>query len=155
MSEPTPIGGERPCLVVGYDGSEESRGAVLYAVRRLGGCGTLVMVHAAGALPDWPGAEQARETLEAAAAKAEEMLTAAQEGAPSPADVEVVTELAHDEPAQALARIAEERGANEIVVGSRGFGGARASLGSVSHELISLADRPVVVIPIRGHESPS
>jgi nucleotide-binding universal stress UspA family protein len=39
------------------------------------------------------------------------------------------------------------RNADEIVVGARGLGRMRALLGSVSHELLHIADRPVVVIP--------
>jgi nucleotide-binding universal stress UspA family protein len=39
------------------------------------------------------------------------------------------------------------RDADEIVVGARGLGRVRALLGSVSHELLHIADRPVVVIP--------
>jgi nucleotide-binding universal stress UspA family protein len=39
------------------------------------------------------------------------------------------------------------RDADEIVVGSRGFGRLRGVLGSVSHAVLHEADRPVVVIP--------
>jgi len=45
--------------------------------------------------------------------------------------------------------VAEVRDADEIAIGSRGFGPVRAVLGSVSHELLHLADRPVTVIPQR------
>jgi nucleotide-binding universal stress UspA family protein len=50
-------------------------------------------------------------------------------------------------PAEALDQVARTRGADEIVVGARGLGRMRALLGSVSHELLHVADRPVVVIP--------
>jgi nucleotide-binding universal stress UspA family protein len=36
--------------------------------------------------------------------------------------------------------VANVRGADEIVIGTRGFGRVRALLGSVAHELIHLAD---------------
>ena len=39
---------------------------------------------------------------------------------------------------------------DEIIIGTRGFGRARALLGSVAHELIHLADCPVTVIPERA-----
>jgi len=42
--------------------------------------------------------------------------------------------------------------ADEIVVGARGLGRLRALLGSVSHELLHIADRPVVVIPTAAIE---
>jgi nucleotide-binding universal stress UspA family protein len=45
--------------------------------------------------------------------------------------------------------VAEVRGADEIIVGTRGFGRARALFGSVAHELIHLAECPITVIPER------
>ena len=51
------------------------------------------------------------------------------------------------EPAEALLRIARQRGAREIVVGSRGLGRFRSILGSVSHALLEHADRPVLIVP--------
>ena len=62
-------------------------------------------------------------------------------------DPRIETELLAGPPAEAIVRVAAARDADEIVVGSRGFGAARAALGSVSHKLLHLADRPVVVIP--------
>ena len=50
------------------------------------------------------------------------------------------------DPANALMRVAEARNADEIVVGSRARGRFRSMLGSVSHELIERADRPVVIV---------
>jgi nucleotide-binding universal stress UspA family protein len=52
-------------------------------------------------------------------------------------------------PARSIADVAKVRGADEIVIGTRGFGRMRALLGSVAHELIHLADCPVTVIPER------
>ncbi len=49
---------------------------------------------------------------------------------------------------QAIARIAEDRDADAIVVGKRGASGVAALLlGSVSQKLVSLSNRPVIVIP--------
>ena len=56
-------------------------------------------------------------------------------------------ELIGGPPAEAIAAVARARHADEIVVGARGIGRLRALLGSVSHELLHIADRPVVVIP--------
>lgn len=64
-------------------------------------------------------------------------------------------ELVDGRPAEALARIAAARDADEIVVGSRGFGRLRAALGSVSHELLHDAPCPVVVIPERFVREPA
>ena len=49
--------------------------------------------------------------------------------------------------ARALLSAADARNADEIVVGSRGFGPVRGALGSVSHALLRDADRVVVVVP--------
>jgi nucleotide-binding universal stress UspA family protein len=56
-------------------------------------------------------------------------------------------ELIGNRPADAIVEVAKARDAELIVVGSRGLGRARYSLGSVSHELLQLSDRPVTVIP--------
>jgi nucleotide-binding universal stress UspA family protein len=58
------------------------------------------------------------------------------------------TELIWGPPAEAIARVAQARDADEIIVGARGLGRVRALLGSVSQELLHVADRPVVVIPV-------
>jgi nucleotide-binding universal stress UspA family protein len=43
--------------------------------------------------------------------------------------------------------VAEARGADEIIIGTRGFGRVRAVIGSVAHELLHEAARPLTVIP--------
>lgn len=58
-------------------------------------------------------------------------------------------ELIAGSPAEAIARVADVRKADEIVVGSRGFGPLRAALGSVSHELLHHANRRVAILPTR------
>ena len=57
--------------------------------------------------------------------------------------------LLDDAPARAIADVAAARKADEIIVGTRGFGRARALLGSVAHQLIHLAECPITVIPER------
>ncbi|MGY1709562.1 universal stress protein [Geodermatophilus sp. SYSU D00758] len=46
-----------------------------------------------------------------------------------------------------FARTAEELGADLVVVGSRGLGGVRASLGSVSELVVQVSPVPVLVVP--------
>ncbi|MGZ6670645.1 MAG: universal stress protein [Solirubrobacteraceae bacterium] len=60
---------------------------------------------------------------------------------------EYETELIGGSAADAITEVARARHADQIVVGARGLGRIRALLGSVSHELLHIADRPVVVIP--------
>ena len=68
-------------------------------------------------------------------------------------DTEYETELIGGPAAQAIADVARVRDADEIVVGARGLGRVRALLGSVSHELLQIADRPVLVIPAAAVEA--
>jgi nucleotide-binding universal stress UspA family protein len=62
-------------------------------------------------------------------------------------DVRLEVELIGGPAAAALIREAQKHDADEIVVGSRGLGAIRATLGSVSHQLLRHADRPVLVVP--------
>jgi len=142
----------RRCIVVGYDGSPPARAALRHAARRARPDGFVVVVYAFGPPPDWLGApnfqnvlndhqEHGRAVLDAISLEGDELV-----------DTEYETELVGGTPAEAIQAVAEARAAEEIVIGSRGFGRARAALGSVSHDLIHVADRPVVVIPERAVE---
>jgi nucleotide-binding universal stress UspA family protein len=62
-------------------------------------------------------------------------------------DVDYELEVVSGNPAHAIASSAEAHDANEIAIGSRGFGRVRSALGSVSRELLHVARRPVTVIP--------
>jgi nucleotide-binding universal stress UspA family protein len=133
-------------IVVGYDGSPESKRAVQVAAERAGPGGTVVPVHATLATANWlPGAssyepvvEQTHYTAQILQADLDDI---------DVGDAELELELVEGEPAEALLRIARERGAGEIIVGSRGLGRLRSLLGSTSHALLERADRPVVIIP--------
>jgi nucleotide-binding universal stress UspA family protein len=51
-------------------------------------------------------------------------------------------------PAKSIADVAEEEGADLIVIGTRGHTGLpRIALGSVTQRLLHLAHRPVLAIP--------
>lgn len=132
-------------IVMGYDGSETAKRALRYAVDRVGADGKLVVVCAIDPPPDWFGAPNYQHLLDAARERGDALTSEAREIAGDLVPLEVDT---YDGPAAiALAEVARTRNADEIVVGSRGFGRVRAILGSTSHELLHTADRPVVVIP--------
>ena len=141
--------GHRPCIVVGYDGSEAAREAVAYAAERAGSDGRLFIVHAYGTHPAWlaPPYQQMADWQEGHGRAVLDALLLEAGNALLDRDFEL--ELAEGPPAKAIAKIAADREADEIVIGSRGFGKARSALGSVSHELLHRADRPVVVIPYK------
>jgi nucleotide-binding universal stress UspA family protein len=129
-------------LVVGYDGSENSARALEYALGRADAAGgAVVAVHAFEAPADWLGAPYYQQALDEHRELAMEVMRAI-ETRPG-----VETDLAIGPPVEALTRVAHARDAAEIVVGARGLGRFRAALGSVSHELLHEADRPVAVVP--------
>jgi nucleotide-binding universal stress UspA family protein len=149
-----PASERRPVIVVGYDGSEVARIAVTVAARRAGRRGKVFVVHAYDLPPDflgWPNFDRllsdrkdhGRALLDALPLAGNDELL----------ETEYETELIGGAPAHAIAEVARVRDADEIVVGARGLGRVRALLGSVSHELLHVADRPVLVIPSTAVES--
>ena len=134
-------------LVVGYDGSEAARKALEYAADRVNG-GKLFLVTAVVPPPEWMGAPGWQLIVDEEDARGERLLADAVERLPE--SVDYTTELLDGPAADAIVNVAEARDADEIIVGSRGLGRVRAVLGSVSHDVLHLADRPVVVVPTRA-----
>ena len=137
-------------IVVGYDGSPASRAALARAAARAGEDGHIYIVHAYSLPNDWLGMPNYQQLLDAALDRAQ--MTVDRIETESGADLQGVSweaEVIGSPPAHAIADTARARGADEIIVGTRGFGRARALLGSVAHELIHLADCPITVIPER------
>ena len=136
-------------LVVGYDGSEAAQKALDYAAGRING-GRLFLVTAVAPPPEWMGAPHWQEIVDEEHERGRELLEEAVERLPD--GVNFVTELLEGPAADAIVNVAAAREADAIVVGSRGLGRVRAVLGSVSHDVLHIADRPVVVVPERGIE---
>jgi nucleotide-binding universal stress UspA family protein len=132
-------------VVVGYDGSEAGRAALAHAARRARDGGRVVAVHAFQPAPDWLGSPYYQRALDAYQAQGRDLLRALEEQGELGA--ELTTTLLEGPPARAIVAAADARDADEIVIGSRGFGAMRGLLGSVSHAVLHEADRPVVVIP--------
>jgi len=131
-------------VIVGYDESPPARAALRYAARRATD-GTVVAVHAFQPAPDWLGSPYYQRALDAYQAHGSVLLQSLEEK--HDLGAELVTTLLEGPPARAIVAAADARDADEIVVGSRGFGRVRGVLGSVSHAVLHEADRPVVVIP--------
>ncbi len=65
------------------------------------------------------------------------------------AGVQTVVEVIDAKPAQALVEAANKHDARVIVVGTHGESPLRgAVLGSVSHKLLHISDRPVLCVPV-------
>jgi nucleotide-binding universal stress UspA family protein len=136
------------CIVVGYDGSPPARTALRYAARRAVGEGDeLIVLFAFSAPPEWIGTPFWDESIDTNRGHGQRLLAELPDDIVATAPIE--RELVAGPPAEVLANVAEARDAEEIVVGSRGFGPFRATLGSVAHALLHRASRPVVVIPAR------
>jgi nucleotide-binding universal stress UspA family protein len=139
-------------VVVGYDGSPTARAAVSHAVTIARG-GRVVIVHAHQEPPAqltsrWrellaaEHAEQGRAVLDSILLESNRELAAANWEA----------RLVAGGAAESLVRVAAEVEADAIVAGSHGYGSLSAVLGSVSHELLRISDRPVTVIGPRCAE---
>jgi len=141
-------------IVVGVDGSEESRAALAWAVEegRLRQAPVLA-VHAwempmmpapTGLVP--PSVEVVGDLTELREDAADLVETMVRETAADAADVEVRPLTVEDKPVKALLDAAERNDAQMIVVGSRGHGGFVALLiGSTSDQVARHATCPVVI----------
>lgn len=139
------IARDGPVIVVGYDGSEESRRALIVAAERAGPQGTVVPLHVMPTASSWLGAPYYDREVEEGQLAAQAVLAEIDDVETRPARIE--PELIEGEPAEALLRVAQSRNAREIVIGSRGLGRFRSLLGSVSRALLERADRPVMIVP--------
>jgi nucleotide-binding universal stress UspA family protein len=143
---------ESPAIVCGVDDSERS-GTVLRIAATLASLleARLVVAHIA-AIPHWPhhslvsGAVE--RVLRAEVEDAERLLEELLAGVP--ASIQTTRRVAFGDPGGALADLADEEGAQFVVVGSNGRGTlAAAMLGSVSAELIGSSRIPIVLVPPR------
>jgi nucleotide-binding universal stress UspA family protein len=143
-------------VVVGYDGSPSARAALAYAAERAGADGTVIVVHGYEPPSDWLGAPNFQRILDDHMARGRAILEGILlDGNEELLDITFETELIGAQPAEAINQVAEARKADEIAIGSRGLGRVRAALGSVSHDLLHLATRPVVVVPAAYAEKAS
>ena len=136
-----------PVVVVGYDGTATSRAAVDHAARKAGRQGMVYVVHSYGPPPDWLRFPNYQRVLDDHRSRGEATLDALAITDDPLLATNFETELLDSPPAEAITKVAETRGADEIVIGSRGLGRVRSALGSVSQEVLHRAAVPVVVIP--------
>ena len=139
-----------PRVVVGYDGSATARAAVELAARRAAPDGEVIVVNAYSLPADWYGWPAYAELLQLPEREGQALLDRVAEDVPALNEVAFETELIGGRPASVIESVAAARRADEILVGTRGFGAARAMLGSTAHELLHLAQRPVTAVPERS-----
>ena len=142
-----------PTLVVGYDGSPESRAGLETAAHVAGPVGKVFVVICFDEPPDWMGRPNRDAALSDAEADARGLIRELEEHAvPGLRSTSWEVELLPGPPAAAILRVAETRDAAEIFIGSRGRGRTRSVIGSVSHAVLEGTDRPVRVITHRAAE---
>ncbi|CAM02661.1 nucleotide-binding universal stress UspA family protein [Saccharopolyspora erythraea NRRL 2338] len=131
-------------IVVGVDGSAESKAALRWALRQAELTGSRIVAMMAWDSPPIYGWEDApSQDLNARAA--ETLGDALREVAPEGTTVEIEKQVANGHPAKAL--LEESEDADILVLGNRGHGGfTGVLLGSVSQYCIHHATCPVMVV---------
>jgi nucleotide-binding universal stress UspA family protein len=134
-------------IVVATDGSDGSAAAVAEGIdlaRRLGS--EVVFVAVRPSVPGYLGAPLYQQRLSKDMVRARQALDHAREQAEH-AGIKAEYEILEGDAAEAIARLAESRDADLVVVGTRGLAAAAGDLlGSVSAGVVRRSRRPVVVV---------
>ena len=139
-------------VVVGVDGSANSRRALVMAGRHARATGaTVAVVHAVGLTEEIDGEHVPtfghRDEI---AEHVDEWCDALREDGCDDFGVQLIDGA----PVDALLRAADDLGASTIVVGRRGAGGRpELLLGSTAHQIVEHSYCPVLVIPPIGHSA--
>ncbi len=142
LEEPGPV-------VAGYDGSPHSRRAARHAAALAARLGReLVLLHVTGDEGVRPDEKLARELYAAGVGGLGDK--------PGSRDLKVRLAVEEGDPVQVLAAVAREHAAALLVTGTRGRNALRSALlGSVSVGLVSVAGRPVALVPASAGETPA
>lgn len=132
-------------VVVGYDGSEAARAAVELGLERVRGGGRLLVVRSIEV--DGEHTPTYDDRLQTASDEADASLHGLVAGELRFAFVDWERLVVAGEPAHVLCHIAEQRDADEVIVGTRGYDAAGSAQGSVAQAILRIADRPVTVVP--------
>jgi nucleotide-binding universal stress UspA family protein len=133
-------------LIVGYDGSEGSRAALPPAIELAAALQRKLVIAYAYEVSDFGGEV---EDLAKSLHERGESVTAEAAAAAGEAGVETETVVVSGDRAEALAKLAADRGASMVVIGTRGEAPLKGLiLGSVAHKLLHLSPAPVLVVPV-------
>ena len=132
-------------LVLGYDGSDCAKAALQAAVETAQAFGDgIVVAFGAGVYPIGEDSDHKRLLRKMGTDLAAEALTAIRAAGVTECDAAVVDAR----PAEALLKVAADRDARMIVLGTHGEHPlAGAVLGSVPHKLLHVSTVPVLVVP--------
>ncbi len=135
-------------IVLGYDGSDCAKAALQAAVDTAQAFGDrIVVAFGAGVYPIGEDSDHLRLVRKMGADWADEALAAIRTAGVTDAETTVVDAR----PAEALLKVAADRSARMIVVGTHGEHPLTgAVLGSVPHKLLHLSHVPVLVVPAHG-----
>ena len=135
-------------ILVGYDGSGYSARALGYAQDlALKYHAQIVIAYAFYPLPNALLGSPYSEKIQAHAIMAGEAIVTEARAKLAGTPITLATELLEGPPAEALLRVAETRGCDLIILGSRGMGTLKASLlGSVSDKVLHNATIPVLIV---------
>jgi nucleotide-binding universal stress UspA family protein len=140
-------------MVVGYDGSPESRAALEAAAHAAGPLGKVFVVIAFEEPGGWMGDQRRDVALDRAESYGRKLIRELTEHAvPGLRTTPWEAELLPEPAAEAILNVASARKADAIFMGTRGRGRAASVLGSTSHAVLHEADRPVHVITHRAAE---
>lgn len=138
----------RRCLVVGYDDTDSSRGAVSWAAAQLPEDGRLVIVYACRPLHAPPDPlSSAKERRALGQAVIDELMLV---GEDSLHDVEVYAEISDADPVSALIEASRKHDAAAIVLGAERRSRLHRALGTVTTELLVRSPVPVTSVPHDG-----
>ncbi len=140
-------------FVVGYDGSEESKRAVQFAVTQAKSADAAIVI--AHVLEWSPYSFLTPEELEERHKRRKEELSRAETALMAPikdslsgSGVTVETEMRYGHVADTLAKIAKEVGAEQMFIGRTGESGLTARVfGSVAGSLAQVAPVPCTIVP--------
>lgn len=140
-----------PTFVLGYDASPSADAALRQTIARARERNGDVVAVFGYYITPWGGTGEGsiREAMESVGADALEQAMSALDDAGIPA----TKRLVEGKPADALIRVAEEVGADTIVVGTVGENPlSGAFMGSVVLRLVQRSTFPLLVVPARGDE---
>lgn len=132
------------CAVVGYDGTDEARAALAWALRHVDPHGAVIAVGVLGHEPtNVPGGD-AIARVASRIDRDDRRLWSSWDADVAALDEQVELVVERGRPSSVLLRVAAERDADVIVLGHRAH---RAAAASVLRDVLDGADRPVVVVP--------